>query len=260
MKTILYSFLAVATLAAVHAATAPEPVKPRDITTKDGTTYHHATIMGSTSTTAMLSCDEGTVYVEIEKLPADIQKEIGWLGPGGREKAEAEKAAEQKALAQQAEQEKKAKIESSKHELLPGTEKDPWPQLNPDFFPAELSSQISAYNTKAQYNMILSKGARTPDTDATIEANAGTLTALHAIYLDYKKFMENPPAGINADAARKAVADLDYEPYGGMPEIVLQAIMGPPDKVVNVSVGEVKYVYGKSEFTFIDGKYAQRTD
>lgn len=259
MKTILYSCLAVVFFAAALRAATPTPAPPRDITTLDGITYHHATIMGSTSTVIMLSCDEGTIYIPIDKVPAEIQKEVGYKGPGMKEKEEAEKAAEQKAAAARAEEEKKAKLESAKHEWLPGTEKDAWPQLNPDFFPAELSSQISAYNTKAQFNMIMSKAEHTPDTDATIKANGDKMTALLAIYLDYKKFMENPPAGTDVAAARKAVADLQYKPYQGMPEIVLEAIMGPPDKVETTTgadnVAEKIYHYGAIKFTFRNGGF-----
>jgi hypothetical protein len=258
MKIILHSFLALALLAATAPAV-PVAVKPRDITTLDGTTYHHATIMGSTSTVVMISCDEGTVYIPIDKVPAEIQKEVGYKGPGMKEKEEAEKAALLKAQAEKAELDKQAKLESTKHEILPGTEKDAWPQLNPDFFPPELSSQISAYNTKAQFNMIMSKADHTPDSDAAIKANTDKMAALLAIYLDYKKFMENPPAGIDADAARKAVADLQYKPYPGMPEIALQAIMGPPDKVETTTsadnVAEKIYHYGANKYTFRNGGF-----
>jgi hypothetical protein len=260
MKIILSTFLAVALLAsAAQAAPSPTPAKPRDITTKDGMTYHHATIMGSTSTQIMLSCDEGTIYVPLDNLPNDIQKEIGYKGPGVKEKEDAEKAAALKAQAEKAALDKQSKIESSKHEIVRGTEKDPYPQLNPDFFPDELATEIAAYNTTAQYNVILSQGQHSPDTDATIKSNAQKLTALHAIYLEYKKFMAEPPVGTDVAAASKAVADSDYKPYLGMPEIAYEAIRGVPDKVETVT-GDDKivkkiYHYGDHQFGFADGKY-----
>ena len=256
MKVILYSFLAVVLL----AGTARAVEKPRDITTKDNVTYHNATIMGHDTHQAMISCDEGTVFVPLESLPADIQKELGYMGPGAQEKADAEKAAAAKAQAEKEEKDKQAKLESSKHEILPGTEKHAYPELNPDFFPDELASQISAYNTKAQFTNILAGGAHSPDTDATIKANAAKMAALRTIYLNYKKFMESPPADLDAAKARKAVANQDYKPYGGMPDIILESIMGVPDKVESHTSPDntttVKsYHYGEHKFDFENGKY-----
>ncbi|HWB59500.1 MAG TPA: hypothetical protein VG733_08410 [Chthoniobacteraceae bacterium] len=259
-KALLATFLSALLLPAIaHAAPPAAAAKPRDITTKDGTVYHNATIVGSTADEVMVAYDGGTAYVQINNLPDDLQKDLKYMTPEERAKAEAEKAAEKKAADAKAELDKKAKLESSKHEYVPGTEKSAYPQLNPDFFPDELSSQIAAYNTKAQYNAILAGGPKSPDTDATIKDNVQKMTELHSIYTAYKAFVQNPPAGVDLPAARKAVADQLVKPYDSMPEIAFRAIWGVPDKV-DTAKGDDKsvsktYHYGKSNFTFKDGKY-----
>ena len=255
MKKILSWFLAFAFLAAsAHAID-----KPRTIVTKDGSTYHNATIISHDANQAMVACDEGTVFIKLDNLPADIQSELGYLGPGVAEKQAAEKAAAEKAQAEKEAQEKQQKLESSKHEYLPGSEKERYPRLNPDFFPDELASEIDAYNSKAQYTAILAGGTQSPETTQTINANAAVLKTLHANYLEYKAFIQNPPQGTDVNAARKAVTDGDYKPYPGEPEIVAKAIMGIPDKMdaPPVDGAGVKriYYYGKSQLLFVDGKY-----
>jgi hypothetical protein len=244
MKKLLSIFLVVLALALpAHSAPAPAP-KPRDIKTTNGVTYHNATILGRNSSEIMIACDEGTIYIPIENLPPDLQTDTN------------------KVAADKAVQDKAAKIESSKHEFLPGTEKHPFPELNPDYFPAELASQITSYDTKAQFSNLLASGGHSADTDTTLKANTDKLADLRAIYENYKTFIEKPPAGTDVDAARKAVAAGDYKPYTDMPEIVFEAIRGIPDKVETSKAAdnatEVKtYSYGDFKFLFQNGKFWQ---
>ena len=260
MKRILYSLLAVLFLiASARSADTPAVVKPRDIVTRDHVTYHNATILGRNDHEIQIACDEGTIYIQLDNLPADLQKELGYMGPGMQEKADAEKAAQLKAQAAKDEADKKAKLESAKHEIQPGAEKHPYPELNPDFFPAELSMQIASYNTKAQLSNILAGGKHDPATDATLKTNADKLAALHIIYTNYKKLVENPPAGVDVATARKAVTDSNFKPYLGMPDVVLEVLMGVPDQVEDSTsddkVAEKIYHYDKAAFRFRNGAY-----
>lgn len=260
MKNILSLLLTVVVFTTfTHAADVKPAAKPRDIILSDGTVYHHATIVGSTARTVMVASDEGTFNIPITSLPADMQKDLNYMTPEERKKAEAEKAALLKADAAKAEADKKARLEASKFEVLPGSEKDAYPRLNPDFFPSELASQISAYNTKAQYTSIIAGQAHTPEIDASIKANAQKLAQLHDIFVGYKNYIQGLPAGPDADTARKAVGGGDYKPYQGMPEIVLQAMMGVPDSVENATSEAGKpekiYHYGSSKFRFRNGGY-----
>ena len=244
MKKFPYLVLAVLLFAITARSATPPAAKPRDITTTDGITYHNATILGRNSHEIMIACDEGTIYIPIETLPADLQVDTA------------------KVAADKLEAEKKAKIESSKHEFLPGTEKHAFPQLNPDYFPAELAGQIASYNTKAQVSDMLADGKKPPYADPTLSANTSKLAALLIIYTNYKTFMAKPPAGTDVDAARKAVAAGDYKPYTDMPEIVFEAIRGVPDKVeISKSADNATeittYTFGDFKFLFQNGKFWQ---
>jgi hypothetical protein len=254
MKKILSLFLALAVFAAIaHAAPPPTPAKPRNIVTKDGTTYHNATIISHNGSEAMVACDEGTVFIKLVDMPPDIQQELGFKGEGVAEREAAAAAAAREAAAEQAVKDKIRLEESRKHEYVVGTEKEKFPQLNPDFFPDELVSQISAYNTKAQFTSIIA-GDKSPDSVKTVTENTAILKTLHANYLEYKNFVAKPPEGADLTTARKAVADGNYKPYVGEPEVVAKAIMGIPDKV-DESEGKRVYHYGDSRLLFADGKY-----
>lgn len=262
MKRILCLFLAVSFLAAPARSADKTPApKPRDIVTRENVTYHNATIIGRNDHEIMVASDEGTAYIPLDSLQPDLQKELGYLGAGLQQKADAEKAAQLKEQAAKEEADKKAKIESAKHEFLPGAEKHAYPELNPDYFPAELSAQITSYDTKAQLSNILAGGKHDPDTDATLKANGEKLAALHTIYTNYKNFVENPPAGADVAFARKAVTDSNYKPYFGMPDFVLEVLLGLPDKIEDSTstegepVPEKVYHYDKAQFRFRNGKY-----